>query len=169
MLDVKKASTARANPPISVLERGNSYRPLVELMGGGTIDVSLEGAETINPWDLPPGRTAPTKEKIALLKNLTLHMIGDAPASDHTLLDNLLSDAIARTHKRCAIRFSNPIPTFNDLREDLANWRDEEQLERTIDEAKLASIKLGLWTGEKGIYSKLFDSPTSMRHRHQGG
>jgi hypothetical protein len=90
-------------------------------------------------------------------------MIGDSPGSDRTLLDNLLSDAIARTYKRCAIRYSNPIPTFNDLGEELANWRDEERLERTIDEAKLAAIKLRLWTGEKGIYSKLFDSPTTMR------
>ena len=154
---------ARANALISILERGDSYRPLVELMGGRSIDVSLEGAETINPWDLPPGQTAPGKEKIAFLKNLTLHMIGDSPGSDRTLLDNLLSDAIARTYKRCAIRYSNPIPTFNDLREELANWRDEERLERTIDEAKLAAIKLRLWTGEKGIYSKLFDSPTTMR------
>ena len=154
---------ARANALISILERGDSYRPLVELMGGRSIDVSLEGAETINPWDLPPGQTAPGKEKIAFLKNLTLHMIGDSPGSDRSLLDNLLSDAIARTYKRCAIRYSNPIPTFNDLREELANWRDEERLERTIDEAKLAAIKLRLWTGEKGIYSKLFDSPTTMR------
>ena len=45
---------ARANPLISILERGDSYRPLVELMGGRSIDVSLEGAETINPWDLLP-------------------------------------------------------------------------------------------------------------------
>ena len=154
---------ARANPLISILERGDSYRPLVELMGGRSIDVSLEGAETINPWDLLPGQTSPGKEKIAFLKNLTLHMIGDSPASDRTLLDNLLSDAIARTYKRCAIRFSNPTPTFNDLREELANWRDEERIERTIDEAKLAAIKLRLWTGEKGIYSRLFDSPTTMR------
>ena len=154
---------ARANPLISILERGDSYRPLVELMGGRVIEVNLEGAETLNPWDLPAGETAPAKEKIAFLKNLTLHMTGDSLASDHTLLDNLLSEAIARTYKRCRIRYSNPIPTFNDLREELANWRDEERLERTMDEAKLASAKLRLWTGEKGIYSKLFDSPTTMR------
>ena len=154
---------ARANPLISILERGDSYRPLVELMGGRVIEVDLEGTETLNPWDLPPGQISPNKEKIAFLKNLTLHMIGDSPGSDRTLLDNLLSDAIARTYKRCAIRYSNPIPTFNDLREELANWRDEVRLERTIDEAKLAAIKLRLWTGEKGIYSKLFDSPTTMR------
>jgi len=67
---------ARTNPLISILERGDSYRPLVELMGGRTIAVDLEGRETLNPWDLPPGDTQPTKHKIAFLKNLTLHMIG---------------------------------------------------------------------------------------------
>jgi len=33
----------------------------------------------------------------------------------------------------------------------------------TIDEAKLAAIKLRSWTGEKGIYAKLFDAPTSLK------
>ncbi len=154
---------ARANPQISIIERGDSYQPLVELMGGRVIDVRLDGAETLNPWDLPAGETAPTKEKIAFLKNLTRHMIGDSPGSDNSLVDNLLSDAIARTYKRCAIRYSNPIPTFNDLREELAQWRDEERMQRTIDEARLAAIKLRGWTGEKGIYAKLFDAHTTMR------
>jgi len=154
---------ARANPLISILERGDSYRPLVELMGGRVIEVNLEGGETLNPWDLPPGETTPSKDKIAFLKNLTRHMLGDSPGSDTSLLDNLISDAIARTYKRCAIRYSNPIPTFNDLREELAQWRDEERIQRTIDEAKLAAIKLRSWTGEKGIYAKLFDAPTTMK------
>jgi type IV secretory pathway VirB4 component len=154
---------ARANPLISILERGDSYRRLVELMGGRVIDVDLEGSETLNPWDLPAGETAPSKDKIAFLKNLTRHMLGDSPGSDTSLLDNLISDAIGRTYKRCAIRYSNPIPTFNDLREELAQWRDEERMQRTIDEAKLAAIKLRSWTGEKGIYAKLFDAPTTMK------
>ena len=154
---------ARANPQISIIERGDSYRPLVDLMDGRVIDVKLDGAETLNPWDLPAGETTPSKEKIAFLKNLTRHMIGDSPGSDSSLVDNLLSDAIGRTYKRCAIRYSNPIPTFNDLREELAQWRDEEKIQRTIDEARLAAIKLRSWTGEKGIYAKLFDSHTTMR------
>jgi len=154
---------ARANPQISIIERGDSYQPLVELMGGRVIDVKLDGAETLNPWDLPAGETTPSKEKIAFLKNLTRHMIGDSPGSDNSLVDNLLSDAIARTYKRCAIRYSNPIPTFNDLREELTQWRDEERMQRTIDEARLAAIKLRSWTGEKGIYAKLFDAHTTMR------
>src|ERR1022692_3481188 len=110
---------ARLKPLISILERGDSYRPLVELMGGRCIDVDLEGSITLNPWDLAPGATTPGKDKIAFLKNLTRHMIGDSPNSDTALLDNLLSEAIGRTYKRCAIRHSNPTPTFNDLREEL--------------------------------------------------
>jgi len=154
---------ARANPQISIIERGDSYQPLVDLMGGRVIDVKLDGTETLNPWDLPVGDATPSKEKIAFLKNLTRHMIGDSPGSDNSLVDNLLSDAIARTYKRCAIRYSNPIPTFNDLREELAQWRDEERMQRTIDEARLAAIKLRGWTGERGIYAKLFDAHTTMR------
>ena len=154
---------ARANPQISIVERGDSYQPLVELMGGRVINVRLDGTETLNPWDLPEGETAPSKEKVAFLKNLTRHMIGDSPGSDSSLVDNLLSDAIARTYRRCSIRYSNPIPTFNDLREELAQWRDEERMQRSIDEARLVAIKLRSWTGEKGIYAGLFDAHTTMR------
>jgi len=154
---------ARAKPLISVLERGDSYEPLVELMGGRVINVDLDGRETLNPWDLPAGETAPSNEKTAFLKNLTRHMIGESPGSDTALLDNVLTDAIPRVYKRCAIRYSNPIPTFNDLREELANWRDAEKMQRTMDEARLAAIKLRSWTGESGIYANLFDRPTTMQ------
>ena len=47
---------ARANPLISILERGDSYQPLVELMGGEMIEMSLDSDQTINPWDLPQRR-----------------------------------------------------------------------------------------------------------------
>src|SRR5712671_4673284 len=152
-----------AKPLISILERGDSYLPLVELMGGRVINVDLDGRETLNPWDLPAGETTPSNEKTAFLKNLTRHMIGESPGSDTALLDNVLSDAIPRVYKRCAIRYSNPIPTFNDLREELANWRDAEKMERTMDEARLAAIKLRSWTGESGMYANLFDRPTTMQ------
>jgi len=154
---------ARAKPLISILERGESYEPLVELMGGRVIHVDLDGRETLNPWDLPTGETAPSNEKTAFLKNLTRHMIGESPGADTALLDNVLTDAIPKVYKRCAIRYSNPTPTFNDLREELANWRDAEKMQRTMDEARLAAIKLRSWTGESGIYANLFDRSTTMR------
>jgi len=154
---------ARAKPLISILERGDSYEPLVQLMGGRVINVDLDGRETLNPWDLTVGETTPSNEKIAFLKNPTRHMIGDSPGADSALLDNVLTDAIPRVYKRCAIRYSSPIPTFNDLREELANWRDAEKMQRTMDEARLAAIKLRGWTGESGVYANLFDRPTTAR------
>jgi type IV secretory pathway VirB4 component len=104
----------------------------------------------------------PSKEKVAFLKNLTRHMIGDAPGSDSTLVDNVITEAIARTYKRVGLRFTNPVPTFSDLRDELAQWQDEEKMQRAIDEAKLAAVKLRTWT-DKGIYSRLFDRHTNIR------
>jgi len=162
LAQLKLLMMARARPLVSILERGDSYQPLIELMGGRVIHVDLDGGETLNPWDLPEGEAVPSNEKTAFLKNLTRHMLGDSHGSDTSLLDNVLTDAIPRVYKRCSIRHSNPIPTFNDLREELANWRDAEKMQCTMDEARLAAIKLRAWT-EGGIYAKLFDCPTSMR------
>jgi len=158
----------RLNPLISIIERGDSYAPLTELMGGRVIDVDLDGAETLNPWDLPPRHVTPSKDKIAFLKNLTRHMIGDGPSTDSGLLDTVLSDAISRVYRRVESRPTNPVPTFSDLRDELANWRSGERLqggisERSIGEAQLAGLKLKDWTGEKGTYSRLFDRHTTVR------
>jgi hypothetical protein len=153
---------ARDNPLISIIERGDSYHPLVELMGGRMITMSLDTDQTINPWDLAEGQREPSKDQVAFLKNLTRHMLGESGAQDADLLDNLITEAILRTYKRAAIRSSNPIPTFSDLRDELAQWRDEEKNQRVMDEAQLAAIKLRSWTGEKGVYSKLFDRPTTI-------
>jgi hypothetical protein len=152
----------RINARISILERGDSYRPLVELMGGRVVEVNLDGNETLNPWDLTEGDKTPSKEKVAFLKNLTRHMIGDSPGSDATLVDNVITEAIGRTYKRVGLRYANPVPTFSDLRDELAQWQDEEKMQRAIDEAKLAAVKLRTWT-DKGIYSRLFDRHTNIR------
>jgi hypothetical protein len=153
---------ARDNPLILIIERGDSYRPLVDLMGGRMVTMSLDADQTINPWDLAMGQREPSKDQVAFLKNLTRHMLGESGSQDAELLDNLITEAILRTYKRAAIRASNPIPTFSDLRDELAQWRDEEKNQRVTDEAQLAAIKLRSWTGEKGVYSKLFDRPTTI-------
>ena len=162
MTQLLLSMAARANPLVSIIERGDSYKPLIEVMGGRMITMSLDTDQTINPWDLPEGEKQPTKDQVAFLKNLTRHMLGENPAEDTELLDNLITEAILRVYKRAAIRPSNPIPTFGDLRDELAQWRDEEKNQRVMDEANLAAIKLRTWTGEKGIYSRLFDRPTTI-------
>ena len=153
---------ACANPLVSILERGDSYRPLVELMEGQMIAMSLDSWETINPWDPPGGEKEPGNDQVAFLKNLTRHMLGEYPGQDAELLDSLITEAILKTYKRVAIRTSSPIPTFSDLRDELSQWRDEDKSARVMEEARLAAIKLRSWTGEKGIYSRLFDRPTTI-------
>jgi len=54
-------------------------------------------------------------------------MIGETPGTDTSLLDSVLTDAIARTYKRRAAQLSSPIPTFSDLKDELSQWRDEER------------------------------------------
>ena len=86
----------------------------------------------------PAGSTTPSNDKLAFLKNLTRHMIGmNSPAADTAILDNLLTDAIVSTYQRCRTREDRPIPTFNDLRQELETWRDESEVERIRDEAQL--------------------------------
>lgn len=162
MIQMLLSMAARTNPVISIIERGDSYRPLVELMGGQMVSMSLDSDQTLNAWDLPKAEREPGKDQIAFLRNLARHMMGEGGAEDTDLLDNLLTDAIQRTYRRAAIRQSNPIPTFSDLRDELAQWRDEDKNPRVMDEAHLAAIKLRSWTGEKGPYSKLFDRPTTI-------
>src|SRR6266481_1692175 len=162
MTQMLLSMAARVDPLVSIIERGDSYQPLVELMGGQMISMSLDSEQTINAWDLPRGEREPSKDQVAFLRNLTRHMMGEGRAEDTDLLDNLLTEAILRTYKRAAIRPSNPIPTFCDLRDELAQWRDEEKNQRVMDEAHLAAIKLRSWTGDKGPYSKLFDRPTTI-------
>lgn len=154
---------AKENPLVSIIERGDSYQPLVELMGGRMVAMSLDSDQTINPWDLATAEREPSKDQVAFLKNLTRHMLGENKTEDGELLDNLITEAVLRTYKRAAIRASCPIPTFSDLRDELAQWRDEEKSERVDDEAHLAAIKLRSWTGDKGIYARLFDRPTTIK------
>src|ERR1700746_584299 len=102
---------ARANPLISILERGDSYPPLVWVIGGEMIEMPLNSDQTINPWDLPRGEDRPSNDQISFLKNLTRHMLGEntSPDLDIDLLDSVLLEAIASTYKRCGAKSSTPI------------------------------------------------------------
>ena len=56
----------RINAQVSILERGDSYRPLVELMGGRVIDVNLDGNETLEPLGSASGRECAFKREDCL-------------------------------------------------------------------------------------------------------
>ncbi|HEX2918963.1 MAG TPA: hypothetical protein VHN81_10600, partial [Edaphobacter sp.] len=155
---------ARSNARVSILESGDSYRPLVELMGGEMVQMSLDSTQTINPWDLLDGDTTPSNDQLAFLKNLTRHMLGEhtPPDLDIDLLDSVLLEAIASTYKRCSAKSSNPIPLYSDLAAELAHWQDRDKNQKINEMARLAAMKLRAWVDD-GPYAKLFDRPTTVR------
>ena len=152
---------ARQDTRVSIIERGDSYRNLVEYMGGQMITMALDSEQTLNPWDLESGEQEPSREQVAFLKGLTRHMLGDIEASD--LLDNVLVDAIERTYRRAAMRPGNTIPTFGDLRDELQYYQDADRNERVMEEARLAAFKLRNWVSPGGVYENLFDRQTTLK------
>ena len=153
----------RGGALVSILERGDSYLPLVELMGGQMIEMSLDSNQTINPWDLPLGEEEPSKNQLAFLKNLTRHMLGDSTPRDfdNDLLDSILLDAIAATYLRCRSRRADPVPLFSDLAAELAHWQDRGKNQRINEMARFSAIKMRAWV-EDGPYAQLFDKPTTI-------
>jgi hypothetical protein len=151
---------ARQDIRVSIIERGDSYRNVVEYMGGQMITMSLDSAHTMNPWDLETGEEEASREQVSFLKGLTKHMLGDRETSD--LLDNILVDAIERTYRRAAMRPGNPIPTFGDLRDELQHYQDPDKNEHVMEEARMAAFKLRNWVNG-GVYENLFDRHTNLK------
>jgi type IV secretory pathway VirB4 component len=151
---------ARQDIRVSIIERGDSYRNVVEYMGGQMITMSLDSAHTLNPWDLETGEEEASREQVSFLKGLTKHMLGDQETSD--LLDNILVDAIERTYRRAAMRPGNPTPTFGDLRDELQHYQDPDKNERVMEEARMAAFKLRNWVNG-GVYENLFDRHTNLK------
>lgn len=154
---------ARSNALISIIESGDSYKPLIELMGSKMIEVSLDSDATINPWDLPRGESSPSNDQVSYLKNLTRHMLGEhtPPDLDIDLLDSVLLDAITGTYKRCSAKSSNPIPLFGDFVAELAHWQDRDRNQKINEMARIAATKLRVWVDE-GPYARLFDRHTTV-------
>jgi type IV secretory pathway VirB4 component len=151
---------AREDNLVSILERGDSYRSMVEYMDGQMISVALDSTVAMNPWDLEPNEAEPSKDQVAFLKNLVRFMIGESPNTDSELLDNILLDAIRGTYARAAMRPSNPIPVLSDLHDELEYYQDES--ERVVGEARLAATKLRSWVND-GVYANLFDRHTNLK------
>jgi len=161
--------------PAALRTHGNGdWQPLTikeDLETGDVVRTGLDGRVEmlLNPGSyLRIGENSEFELTDTSLENLEVRLVRGTAivevtgADDTELLDNIITEAILRTYKRAAIRPSNAIPTFSDLRDELAQWRDEEKNQRVMDEAHLAAIKLRSWTGEKGVYAKLFDRPTTI-------
>ena len=158
---------ARANALISILERGDSYRPLVELMGGEMIrDVARQRSDhqLVGPAREREDRLRPTTRS-RFSKNLSArHMLGENTPPDLDIRSCWTASCWKRLPlpptSAAARSASNPIPLFGDLAAELAHWQDRDRNQKINAMAQMASTKLRAWVDD-GPYAQ--SSSTGQR------
>jgi len=123
---------ALTRPLVSILERGDSYEPLVDLMGGRVTNVDLDGTRPSNPGILD-SETGASNEKTAFLKEpdaaharrqaITRHVAG---------WTSVLTDALHVSTSAAQIRYYQSHPDLQrTCARESATWRDAEKMQRT--------------------------------------
>jgi hypothetical protein len=128
---------------VSVIDRAKSYRNTCRALGGDYLELTLEGAHSVNIWDVmdhdpdlesdglndlaPSGETLPAKiEQVVGLLEIVL---GESGGALPRLQRSLLQDDVAETYRRClrvetgefgASAAPESIPRFSDLADTLA-------------------------------------------------
>jgi hypothetical protein len=152
-------SAARHDPRVCIIESGDSYEYLVRYMGGQMITMSLESEQVINPFDLEPGESMPSREHESFLVNLLRYMTGESSNVDADILDQVLTKSIRDAYAR-AEGSTQPIPTLRAVYSSLLFYVDERS-QISVDAARLAAAKLEKWVND-GVYAKLFDRETTV-------
>ncbi len=157
---------ARQDVRVSILESGNSYNHTVKYMGGQVITMSLDSEMTINPFDLEPDSTDPTRDHISFLRSLIRHMLGDKAVIDSEILDSVISKCIVSAYERAKMRTESTrkVPLLSDVQDCLDNYIDPNHNKIVEQEAQVASVKLADWVGT-GTYASLFDRYTTVDMR----
>src|SRR3989344_3729661 len=144
---------------VIVIDPEREYETLSQTIGGTYIDISLNSAQKINPFDLPKYVSADSAEAgedvlrttIAGLHGLISLMAGGLNAEEDALLDKALYETYAM--KDISIdpaTQNNPPPLLTDLVGVLSNMTGAEQLVNRL-------VKFS-----EGSFSNLFDSPTNI-------
>ena len=144
---------------VIVVDPEREYETLSQTIGGTYIDISLNSAQKINPFDLPKYVSADSAEAgedvlrttIAGLHGLISLMAGGLNAEEDALLDKALYETYAL--KDISIdpaTQNNPPPLLTDLVGVLSNMTGAEQLVNRL-------VKFS-----EGSFSNLFDSPTNI-------
>lgn len=144
---------------VIVVDPEREYETLSQTIGGTYIDISLNSAQKINPFDLPKYVSADSAEAgedvlrttIAGLHGLISLMAAGLNAEEDALLDKALYETYAM--KDISIdpaTQNNPPPLLADLVSVLSNMTGAEQLVNRL-------VKFS-----EGSFSNLFDSPTNI-------
>lgn len=104
-------------PKIFIVDIGGSYKKLCDHLGGQYIPLTVGSGMTVNPFDLLPGETVPSSQKIKFLVGLIELMTKE---DDETRLPRLeraeVEEAIQKTYE---VTKNGQIPQLSVLREIL--------------------------------------------------
>lgn len=143
---------------VIIIDPEDEYRKLAEAVGGSYLEINLNSAKRINPFDLPLMDDLADEKEDALRSNITtLHglfrlMAGGLTPEEDSLLDKGLYEAYAL--KDITVDPStqhNPPPIMSDLVAVLANLRGAENL----------ILRLSKYVD--GTFASLFNQPTNFK------
>lgn len=143
---------------VIIIDPENEYQTLARTIGGSYIDISLNSAQKINPFDLPKfsQENQDTGEDllrttIAGLHGLISIMAGGLSAEEDALLDKALYETYALKDISIDPKTqNNPPPLLSDLISVLANMNSTESLINRL-------LKYS-----EGSFSNLFNSSTNI-------
>lgn len=138
----------KENPKVYIVDIGNSYGRLCELLGGQYVRFGIDMDLSLNPFDLPMGESVPTGEKVKFLVSLIEIMTKENGASGLTKLERSeIEESIFKCYEE------HKQPTLSDLKTILLSHDD-------VNLRRLGRI-LNSWTGDTP-YGKFIDRPTSI-------
>lgn len=98
------------DPFVTVIDRKQDFRFLVEQLGGATVSFAPGGSVTLNPLDLPKGETRPDPVKEAFLLALVRFFVpAGQDAREAGEEKALILDAMLQTYRRVAREGRSPL------------------------------------------------------------
>ncbi|MDQ7022787.1 MAG: DUF87 domain-containing protein [Candidatus Gracilibacteria bacterium] len=144
---------------VIVIDPENEYQALINQVGGGYLDVSLNSNQRINPFDLPLGMKDKDEKPGDLLRNSVIDLLGLM----NLMLGQLGAEESSIMEKALITTYSLKGITFEDDSADgklMPVMSDLQDVLDTMDGAKSLVTRIEKYTS--GIFSGIFSKQTNI-------
>ncbi|WP_027894341.1 VirB4 family type IV secretion system protein [Calidithermus chliarophilus] len=164
---------AEGDLELILVDKKGDYAPLVSLAGGATIPIAPGAGVTLNMFDLPPGETEPSEEKLTFLQRVFHILKGNAAASDPDfhLKEQLWMEAVRTAYRAARERVAGeaadgwrlrPI-TLSEVLSTLGALGQLAGRSIGVEEKAVArklAVELSVWT--QGAMGRFLDGQTNV-------
>ena len=160
---------AEGEMDLIIIDKKGDYTPLVTLAGGATLPIAPGAGVTLNMFDLPPGETEPSEEKLVFLQRVFHILKSGSPDEELYLKEQLWMEAVRTAYQAALERlpgeegFRLGTITLSDVLNTLPNLgklsgRPIEAEEKAL--ARKLAIELSVWT--QGAMGRFLDGKTNV-------